>query len=67
MRVRADAKFHLHRMDMLAADLGIDNSYDPLDAQADRVGEENPIRWVRWTERRVREAKRLRRIGWATR
>lgn len=37
-------------------------AYDERDAVADRVGEENPIEWVRWTERRVREAKRLRRI-----
>ena len=38
-------------------------AYDPDDERATKVGHENPIEWVRRTERKVREAKRLRRIS----
>lgn len=37
-------------------------AYDPADEVAVKRGHENPIAWVRRTEREVREAKRLRRI-----
>jgi len=36
--------------------------YDPRDAQATKMGEENAIAWVRKEERRVKQDKRLRRI-----
>jgi len=38
--------------------------YDPADERAVKVGHENPIAWVRRTEREVREIKRKRRIEW---
>jgi hypothetical protein len=38
-------------------------AYDPADERAVKVGHENPIRWVRETEARVKEMKRRRRIA----
>lgn len=40
-------------------------AYDPADERAVKVGHENPIRWVRETEARVKEMKRRRRIACA--
>jgi hypothetical protein len=37
--------------------------YDPADDRAVKVGHENPIRWVRKTEARMKETKRRRRIA----
>jgi len=38
-------------------------AWDPRSGRAEKIGEENPIEWVRATERMVREAKRRRRIS----
>ena len=37
--------------------------WDPHSARAEKIGQENPIEWVRAAEREVREAKRRRRIS----
>jgi hypothetical protein len=38
-------------------------AYDPRDERATKVGHENPIEWIREQEKKMKELKRLRRIG----